>query len=69
MLLDCALLNSALDKGELNELFVKLTQKLLEKEEKVPNVLIYYFESYSKNKGQLNAQSKKEFATFSRKVK
>lgn len=69
MLLECALSKNAIEKTDLNELFVSLTQKFAEKGEKVPNVLIYYFDLYNKNRGQLNAQSKKEFANFSRIVK
>jgi len=69
MLLDCALSNHALEKADLNELFAALTQKFMDKEEKVPNVLIYYFDLYNKNKAQLNQQGKKEFTNFARKVK
>lgn len=68
MLLEKAALGNAIDKKSVNDLFVGVTQKLSEKGEKIPNVLIYYFDMYGKIKSQLSGVSKKEYAAFSRKV-
>ncbi len=68
MLLEKAALGNAVDKKALNDLFVGVTQKLSEKGEKIPNVLIYYFDMYGKIKSHLNGASKKEYSAFSRKV-
>ena len=45
-----------------------MTQKFSEKGERIPNVLIYYFDMYGKIKFHLNSQSKKEYGSFSRKI-
>jgi|JI61114C2RNA_FD_contig_71_1500805_length_418_multi_1_in_0_out_0_1 hypothetical protein len=68
MLLEKAALGNAVDKKSLNDLFMSVTQKFTEKGEKIPNVLIYYFDMYGKIKSHLNGQSKKEYGAFSRKV-
>jgi len=68
LLLEKAALGNAIDKKSVNELFVAMTQKFSEKPEKIPNVLIYYFDMYGKIKSHLNGASKKEYAAFSRKV-
>lgn len=59
MLLQKAALGNAIDKKAINDLFVGLTTKFFEKGEKIPSVLIYYFDVYGKIKGMLNGQSKK----------
>lgn len=68
MLLEKAALGNAIDKKALNDLFVAVTQKFSEKGERIPNVLIYYFDMYGKIKSQLNGVSKKEYGAYSRKV-
>lgn len=68
MLLEKAALGNAIDKKFVNDLFVGVSQKLMEKGEKVPNVLIYYFDMYSKIKSHLNGASKKEYGAFCRKI-
>ena len=68
MLLEKAALGNAVDKKSINDLFVGVTQKLGERGEKIPNVLIYYFDMYGKIKSHLNGTSKKEYAAFSRKI-
>lgn len=61
-------MGNAIDKKALNELFVGVTQKFSEKSERIPNVLIYYFDMYGKIKSHLNGVSKKEYGAYSRKV-
>lgn len=68
MLLEKAALGNAVDKKSVNDLFVGVTQKFTQKGEKIPNVLIYYFDMYSKIKSHLTGQSKKEYGGFSRKI-
>jgi hypothetical protein len=68
MLLEKAALGNAVDKKSMNDLFVEVTQKFTEKGERIPNVLIYYFDMYGKIKSHLNGVSKKEYGLFSRKI-
>jgi hypothetical protein len=68
MLLEKSALGNAIDKKALNDLFAVVTQKFSEKGERIPNVLIYYFDMYGKIKSHLNGSSKKEYGTYSRKV-